>query len=87
MTPHGDDAATGTVTRRALGALPWLGVDDLSPAQVAAMHSLDDARRAGSITDADFHEIEAVIRRGHVAGARKRLTEAKRRNRGSDGAG
>lgn len=54
--------------------------DELKPKQVAAMQSLDDARRAGEITDADFREIEVVIRRGHVHGARKRITEAKRRH-------
>lgn len=45
------------------------------------MQSLDDTRRAGQITDQDFRVIEVVIRRGHVYGARKRLTEAKRRLR------
>lgn len=69
-----------TKTRRAPGALPWLGVDELGPAQVAVMQSLDDARRAGQITRQDFAEIEVVIRRGHVYGARKRITEAKRRH-------
>lgn len=59
-------------------ALP--GDDELKPGQLAAMQSLDDARRAGVISDADFREIEIVIRRGHVHGARKRLTEAKRRH-------
>lgn len=62
------------------GALAWYKVDDLNAEQVAVMHSLDDARRAGLITKQDFHEIEMVIRRGHVHGARKRITEAKRRH-------
>lgn len=53
--------------------------DELKPAQLAAMQSLDDARRAGLITAADFRTIEVVIRQGHVAGARKRLTAARRR--------
>lgn len=53
--------------------------DDLTPAQTAAMQSLDDALRAGEITAEDAAEIEAVIRRGHVHGARKRITQAKRR--------
>lgn len=54
------------------------GDDELKPGQLAAMQSLDDARRAGQITEADFAEIEVVIRRGHAHGARKRITEAKR---------
>lgn len=54
--------------------------DELKPRQLAAMQSLDDARRAGHITEQDFREIEVVIRRGHVYGARKRITEAKRRH-------
>jgi hypothetical protein len=66
--------------RTATGALAWYRVDDLNAEQVAAMHSLDDARRAGLITEQDFREIEGVIRRGHVHGARKRITEAKRRH-------
>lgn len=69
-------------TRRAPGALPWHRVDELGPTQVAAMQSLDDARRAGLISERDFREIEAVVRAGHVYGARKRITEAKRRHAG-----
>lgn len=53
--------------------------DELKPAQLAAMQSLDDARRAGQITATDFRTIEVVIRQGHVHGARKRLTAARRR--------
>lgn len=68
-----------STTRRTPWALPWYQVDDLTPLQVAAMQSLDDARRAGAISAADFHEIEGVIRRGHVHGARKRITEARKR--------
>lgn len=71
MTTNGD--ATDTE------ALPT--DDELDPSQMAAMQSLDDARIAGRITAEDFRTIEVVIRRGHVAGARKRLTEARRRNR------
>lgn len=55
--------------------------DELSASQMAAMQSLDDARRAGHVTEDDFRTIEVVIRRGHVAGARKRITEARRRHR------
>lgn len=64
---------------RAPGALPWHKVDDLTPAQVAAMQSLDDSRRAGQITDEDAAVIEDVIRDGRVHGARKRLSEARKR--------
>lgn len=56
------------------------GDDELKPRQLAAMQSLDDARRTGQITEQDFAEIEVVIRRGHVHGARKRITAAKRRH-------
>lgn len=66
--------------RRGTYELPWVKVDDLNAAQVAAMQSLDDARRAGEIAEEDFAEIEQVIRAGHPHGARKRLTQAKRRN-------
>lgn len=75
MRPLGRD---GQVTDVDAEVLPT--DDELKPKQVAAMQSLDDARRAGEITDADFREIEVVIRRGHVHGARKRITEAKRRH-------
>jgi hypothetical protein len=71
---------------RAAYALPWHKVDDLSATQVAALQSLDDARRAGFVADDDAAVIERVIRDGHPHGARKRLTEAKRRNGGSDAA-
>lgn len=55
------------------------GDDELDPRQLAAMQSLDDARRAGEVSADDAVTIEIVIRRGHVHGARKRLTEARRR--------
>lgn len=71
--------------RRAAYALPWHKVDELSAEQVAAMQSLDDARRAGLVTADDAAVIERIIRDGHPHGARKRLTEAKRRNGGGDG--
>lgn len=70
--------------RRAPYALPWHGVDDLTALQVAMMQSVDDARRAGRIRDDEAAAIERVIRDGHPHGARKRLTEAKRRNGGGD---
>lgn len=60
-------------------SVPWHKVDDLNAAQVAAMQSLDDARRAGEITEDDAAVIEQVIRDGHPHGARKRLTAARRR--------
>lgn len=68
--------------RRSAYALPWIGVDDLRPAQVAVLQSLDDARRAGLVAEDDATAIEQVIRAGHPHGARKRLTDAKRRNGG-----
>lgn len=71
-------------TRRAPGALAWYKVDELNAAQVAAMQSLDDARRAGLVADDDAEVIEQVIRDGHVHGARKRFTRAKRRNGSGD---
>lgn len=49
-----------------------------TPGQAAVMQAVDDAVRAGEITADDAAEIEAVIRRGHVHGARKRLTKARR---------
>lgn len=55
--------------------------DELDRHQLAAMQSVDDARRAGEISADDAATIETVIRRGHVHGARKRLTEARRRQR------
>lgn len=70
--------------RRPPGAPAWYRVDDLNAAQVAALQSLDDARRAGLVGDDDAQVIERVIRDGHPHGARKRLTEAKRRNGGGD---
>lgn len=71
--------------RRAAYALPWVGVDDLSAEQVAVLQSLDDARRTGRVSADDAAVIERVIRDGHPHGARKRLTEARRRDGGSDG--
>lgn len=56
------------------------GDDELDPRQLAAMQSLDEALRAGEVRPADAREIEVVIRRGQVAGARKRLTAARRRS-------
>lgn len=55
------------------------GDDQLDARQLAAMQSLDDARRAGEISVDDAVTIEIVIRRGYVHGARKRLTAARRR--------
>lgn len=79
---HGDETGTGPVNgaRRAAHALPWHKVDDLTADQVACLQSLDDARRGGLISEQDAAVIEPVIRAGHVAGARKRLTDAKRRH-------
>lgn len=73
-------------TRRSPYELPWLKVDDLTTQQLAAMQSLDDARRAGLVSADDAAVIEQVIRDGHPHGARKRLTQAKRRNGNRDAA-
>lgn len=67
--------------RRDPGALAWHRVDDLSPAQVAAMQSMDDARREGLLAEDDARVIERLIRDGHVHGARKRITIARKRLR------
>ncbi|MQA79975.1 MAG: hypothetical protein GEV10_16080 [Streptosporangiales bacterium] len=53
--------------------------DDLDAQQLAAMQSLDEARRADEVTASDAVVIERKIRIGRVAGARKRLTAARRR--------
>ena len=63
------------------GGLAWFKVDNLTPKQVAAMQTMDDARRAGVLSDDQAQEIEQLIRAGHVYGARKRVTEARRRSR------
>lgn len=60
--------------------LAWYKVDDLSPKQVAAMQTMDDARRAGVLSEAQAREIEELIRAGHVYGARKRVTEARKQS-------
>lgn len=74
------EAEPANEARRAAYALPWHKVDDLTAEQVACMQSLDDARRAGLVGADDAAVIEGVIRDGHVHGARKRITEAKRRS-------
>ncbi|MQA04020.1 MAG: hypothetical protein GEV07_15265 [Streptosporangiales bacterium] len=60
-------------------ALPWHKVDDLRPVQVAAMQTMDDARREGVLSDDEAREIEQLIRDGYVHGARKRVTSARKR--------
>lgn len=72
---------TTSVARRAPYALPWHKVDDLSPMQVTGMQSVDDARREGVLTEAQADELFAMVRDGRVHGARKRLTEARKRTR------
>lgn len=52
--------------------------DRLDAKQLAAMQAVDDAVRAGYISRAVAEPLEEMIRRGHPAGARKRLTAAKR---------
>lgn len=58
--------------------LPWYGVDDLNADQVAAMQTMDDARRAGVLSQDEAQAIETMIRRGQTAGARKRVTRARK---------
>jgi len=49
------------------------------------MQTMDDARREGVLSEADALVIEDLIRAGHVHGARKRVSTARRQAR--DGAG
>ncbi|MBO0828233.1 MAG: hypothetical protein J2P24_10685 [Streptosporangiales bacterium] len=85
--PTAGDEKDAASARRTPYALPWIGVDEPSPTQVAMMQSLDDARRAGLVADDEVRAIEQIIRDGHPHRARKRLTEAKRRNGHRDGPG
>lgn len=48
------------------------GDDELDPRQLAAMDSLATAVKTGEVSPEDAREIEVVIRRGHVHGARNR---------------
>lgn len=56
--------------------------DELNDRQLAALDSLWRARRDGSVTDAQAEAIDVLIRRGHPAGARKRITQARKRRLG-----
>lgn len=58
--------------------LPWHKVDDLTADQLSAMQTMDDARREGVLPEKDARFIEKMIRRGQTAGARKRVTQARR---------
>lgn len=58
--------------------LAWFKVDDLNADQLAAMQTMDDARREGVLSDDQASLIEAMIRRGQTAGARKRVTRARK---------
>lgn len=69
---------TGRSTVVEACGLAWYKVDNLSPKQVAAMQTMDDARRAGVLSEDEAHEIEQLIRAGHVYGARKRVTQARK---------
>lgn len=68
-------------------SLPRRKADRLSAGQLAAMQTMDDARREGVLSDADAHVIEDLIRAGHVHGARKRVSTARRRAQGEPGDG
>lgn len=68
-----------------LRGLPWTKVDDLSAGQLAAMQTMDDARREGVLSEADAHVIEDLIRAGHVHGARKRVSSARRQAQSGSG--
>lgn len=60
--------------------------DRLNAGQLAAMQTMDDARREGVLSDADAVAIEELIRAGHVHGARKRVSLARKRSQSdSDG--
>lgn len=52
--------------------------DALRPDQMRAMQTLDDTLRAGLVGPEAARRIEALIRHGHVPGALKRITEARR---------
>lgn len=87
-TSQGDDPASpgsGHGTGRSpvieTGRLAWYKVDNLNPKQVAAMQTMDDARRAGVLSEDEAQEIEDLIRAGHVYGARKRVTQARKQSR------
>lgn len=58
--------------------LPWHKVDDLSPKQVAAMQHVDDARRAGILTQARADGLFDMVRAGKLASVRTRLTQARK---------
>ncbi|MQA81930.1 MAG: hypothetical protein GEV10_26240 [Streptosporangiales bacterium] len=55
--------------------------DRLDRQQLAALDSLWRAHRAGEVDTATAGVIEDLIRRGHVPGAQKRLSAARRRAR------
>ncbi|MBO0826779.1 MAG: hypothetical protein J2P24_03275 [Streptosporangiales bacterium] len=57
---------------------PWREVDGLNADQLAAMQTMDDARREGVLSDEQARVIEAMIRRGQTAGARKRVPLARK---------
>lgn len=57
---------------------PWHKIDDLNADQLAALQTMDDARREGVLTGADVRLLTAMIHNGKTAGARKRVTEARR---------
>lgn len=58
--------------------LPWRDGDGLNADQLAAMQTMDDARRECVLSDEQVRVIEAMIRRGQTAGARKRVTLARK---------
>ncbi|MPZ93277.1 MAG: hypothetical protein GEU68_16980 [Actinobacteria bacterium] len=64
---------------------PWHGVDDLNADQLRALQTMDTARLEGVLTDADVRMITAMIHQGKTAGARKRVTEARRAAREETG--
>lgn len=52
--------------------------DGLTADQLAAMQTMDDARREGVLSDADVQVITRLIYVSKTAGARKRVTEARK---------
>lgn len=63
------------------GPPPGDKADGLDADQVAAMQTMDNAGREGVLSAAEAGTIEELIRQGKTAGARKRVTLARRRYR------
>lgn len=75
---RGDPGGNPEVARRHELALPWHKVDDLNAPQLAAMQAVDEARMAGVLSEEQAERLFTMVRGGQVAGARKRLTQARK---------